>query len=157
MQDRKLKRALELALWYLGRRALSCQQLQEKLARKGFELSEITAVVDKLKSWQLLDDRKFAEQFISSGSARGWGRRRIAFELTRRGVAKDIVEAASAEMLDEETEGENLHHRLQIYWKRIAKLPREKQYNRAMGYLLRRGFSLDEAKKAVKEKINQKS
>jgi len=154
-QNRK-KKPLELALWYLGRRAHSRREIEEKLTRKGFGAEEATAVVNKLEGWRLLDDREFARQFTRSGSLRGWGRRRIAFELTRRGVAKEIIEIVLAEALDEETEEKALSRRLQIYWKRIADLPREKQYNRAMGYLLRRGFPLDEVKKAVNGVINAK-
>jgi len=46
-------------------------------------------------------------------------------------------------------EDELITQTIKSYLKKIENLPREKKYNRVMGFLLRRGFGYDKAKKAI--------
>jgi regulatory protein len=133
----------------LGRRARTEKEIREKLALKECEESEINNVVRKLYEWKLLDDLEFARSYVrQSKNFKPKGKYRLRLELVKKGVDRELADQAIEEGLSGEAEG-LAADALAPYLKKITGLPREKQYNRAMGFLMRRGFSLDEAKKAV--------
>jgi len=147
---KKLKRSLNYALWLIGRRARTRSEIEEKLNQKGFASREIAEVVSELEKLRLLDDKEYSLSYIrTSKTLKPKGRYRLYLELIKRGVDKNTA----AQALDEELEETNslAKDALASYLKRIGKLSREKIYQRSLAFLLRRGFSLDEAKKAVKE------
>ena len=74
---------------YLARREHSQLELCQKLSRKGFESSEIRAVLDDLvmNNWQ--SDQRFAESFFKQCLARGLGPLRIVYELRQRGITDE--------------------------------------------------------------------
>lgn len=150
------RRVLNYALWLIGRRARTQREIEEKLSRKGFDKGEILKTVDKLKQLRLLDDKEYSLSYIrASKSLKPKGRYRLLLELTRRGVDKGTARLA----LDEELEdtGTLAETALKSYLKRSGGLSKERLYQRSMGFLLRRGFSLDEAKKAVKKVLTSAS
>ncbi|MDH4358471.1 MAG: recombination regulator RecX [Candidatus Berkelbacteria bacterium] len=153
---RNQKKILNYALWLIGRRARTQREIEEKLSRKGFDKSEILKTVDKLKQLRLLDDKEYSLSYIkASKSLKPKGRYRLLLELTKHGVDKGTAQLA----LDEELEdtGTLAETALKSYLKRSGGLSKEKLYQRSMGFLLRRGFSLDEAKKAVKKVLTSAS
>jgi regulatory protein len=144
-----LKRALGYSFWLLSRRARTEKEIREKLALKECSSETIETVIGKLFELKFLDDLEFARNYVRrSKIIKPKGKYRLFQELIRKGVGKEIVNQAIEEGLGGEEE--NLAETaLKSYLHKIKNLPREKQYNRAMGYLLRRGFSYDEAKKAT--------
>lgn len=83
--------ALETGLAALRYRDLSEQELQTKLAAKGFLESERDDAVATLKRTGLLDERRFAEARAASLAARGAGDALIRHALDEAGVAQDLV------------------------------------------------------------------
>jgi len=146
----ELKRALEYSFWLLSRRARTEYEIREKLLSKNCTAENIEAVAKKLYELKFLDDLEFARNYIrASKIIKPKGKYRLFQELLRKGVKKEVANQAIEEGLNDE---ENLAEMaLKSYSNKIKNLPREKQYNRAIGYLLRRGFSLDETKKAVRK------
>jgi len=144
------KKSLNYALWLIGRRARTYKEIEEKLARKGFERAEVVDTIRELEKLKLLDDKEFALSYIrASKSLKPKGRYRLRLELVKHGVDKNIAELALDEELGETNELSE--EALKSYLKRAGSLPKQKLYQRSMGFLLRRGFSLDEAKKTVKK------
>lgn len=73
------------------------RELEQKLARAGYEAEEIAGALDKLARLRLLDDAALARTFIETTARRkGWGRMRVAQELARRGAPREAAEAALA-------------------------------------------------------------
>ncbi|MCX6809277.1 MAG: regulatory protein RecX [Candidatus Berkelbacteria bacterium] len=150
--SRQQKRALNRALFYLSQRSQTQKQIEEKLARKEFASDDIEFAIKKLKDLEFIDDLKFAKNYVrQSLTLKPKGKRRLFLELVRKGVLKDLIEQALEEELTEENEQERLDEVLQKYLKRSANVPREKIYNRALGFLMRRGFSYDLSKKALQD------
>ena len=81
----------QIALKALGRREYSYWELQQKLLTKSENSQLITAVLDKLKSEQLLDDIRFTEAYVRMRSNRGYGPIRIQIELRNRGIADETI------------------------------------------------------------------
>jgi SOS response regulatory protein OraA/RecX len=84
--------ALETALGALRHRELSPQELDERLARRGFTESDRNEVISTLKRTGLLDDHRFAEMKAESLAARGAGDALIRDALVRAGVATELAE-----------------------------------------------------------------
>ncbi|HTY93517.1 MAG TPA: regulatory protein RecX [Steroidobacteraceae bacterium] len=84
------------AVTLLARRDFAASELAARLEDKGFAAAAVAGVIAELVAGRKLDDARFATQFVSYQAARGQGPRRIAVELTHRGVAPVHIEAALA-------------------------------------------------------------
>jgi regulatory protein len=138
-------RVFSLAVRYIGVRPRSVYEVRQYLERKGIESAEVEAVVERLSESGLLDDKMFAESWIASRQAlKPRSRVRLQQELAVKGVAKQVIQEALAELGEE---GE-----LQALERIIAKKRRLGQYQdpeKLMSYLLRQGYSFDKAKEAL--------
>ncbi|MBX3132770.1 MAG: RecX family transcriptional regulator [Gemmatimonadaceae bacterium] len=144
------------ALATLGARARSSADLKRWLKTKDFTDAEIAPVTEKLTALGLLDDREYARSFARSRLApsRGFGPRRVAAELAKRGVPRAIVDETLAEHArEQEAEAAAIAEqggepRLSAVaaaaakkMKALEKLEPEIKRRRLYGYLARRGFS----------------
>jgi regulatory protein len=138
------KKALATALGILARRDHSEAELARKLREKGISAGAVAAVVQRLKDLHYLDDGRFAQQWATSAvsSGRGYGPR-LRQELSRRGVAKEIVNEVLAGIATEYDETETLTSLMARKFAGFdpgAADDREKR--RVFNYLQRRGFSV---------------
>jgi regulatory protein len=91
------------ALAMLAARPRAARDLERTLVRKGEPAEHVAAAVERLISSGLLDDAQFARQFIRAKiSGAGLSRRRLQSELWRRGVARDVIDGALAEVIEED-------------------------------------------------------
>jgi SOS response regulatory protein OraA/RecX len=91
--------AREICLRLLTDRARTRAELTQALARKGVPDAAAAAVLDRFDEVGLIDDAAFAGQWVRSRHQhRGLGRRAIAVELRRKGVADDVAGEALAEV-----------------------------------------------------------
>ena len=67
-------------------------QLQRKLQKKGFAEDDVAEVLAELSERKLLSDERFASQYLSMRTAKGYGPVRIAQEMREKGVPDDLVE-----------------------------------------------------------------
>jgi SOS response regulatory protein OraA/RecX len=86
--------ALEAALGALRHRELSRQELDERLARRGFPEDDRSEAISTLARTGLVDDGRFAEMKAASLAARGAGDALIRDALVRAGVAAELVDDA---------------------------------------------------------------
>ncbi len=80
------------ALSLLARREHSRAELARKLERKGFDGRHIDGVLTELEGQRLLCDARFAESFVQSRIAKGYGPARIRHQLRERGVEARLIE-----------------------------------------------------------------
>ena len=85
------------AMDLLARREHSRYELKLKLLRRGAEEALITSVLDQLVNDNLLSDERFAEAYVRSRVAKGYGPQRVSQELQLRGVDESIIETIVAE------------------------------------------------------------
>ncbi len=91
-------RALLAATALLARRDFATGELAGRLREDGYPADAVAAVIAELTAGRMLDDARFASQFVAYRTQRGQGPRRIAQELTQRGIgASQIEEALAAE------------------------------------------------------------
>jgi regulatory protein len=148
----------------LSARARSSADLKRWLKTKDFTDAEIDPAIEKLQALGLLDDYAFARGFARSrlSPGRGLGARRVAMELARKGVARNLVDrvlaeaAAEREELEAEADerGETLPSAIEEVAARkmrsLAALEPDVQRRRLYGFLARRGFASSDIAKVLR-------
>ena len=133
------------ALALLDRRDYSRAELLRKLAEKDFEPAAAEQAVDRLVELGFVDDARYAPIVVRHYAAKGYGAQRVRGELQRRGIPKELWDAALAEMpAQDETVDRVLRTRL-----RGADPDDRAALKRAADALLRRGYGWDEINAAV--------
>ena len=87
------KQALDL----LARREHSRLELRRKLLARSHVQDLVDEVLDWLRQERLLDEARFAEQFVRSRTGRGQGPAKIRAQLLQRGVGDSLIDTALAE------------------------------------------------------------
>ncbi len=81
----------ESAMNYLARREHSRLELEQKLAARDFDETEIREALDRLIVDGLQSDARFAESFVNARIQRGKGPVKIQSELKQRGVDDALI------------------------------------------------------------------
>ena len=80
------------ALDALARRDYASEDLRRKLLEKGYDVAVVAPLLDALRAEKLLDDRRYAENFVAYHAARGQGPLRVRADLRRHGLEGILVE-----------------------------------------------------------------
>jgi regulatory protein len=136
---------LQLAYWYLARRAYSERELKERLRRRGIHDAKIAATLEGLKRQGYLDDAATAAQWARSWRTyKGWGPLRVRAELGRRGLDRRVTERVLAESFpDEETEAAALQVALRLVGRPACARAGRRRAQWLASHLARRGFPAD--------------
>ena len=143
-----VSRAKESAVRLLGVRPRSRRELEDRLARKGFDETTISIAIERMEELGYVDDEDFARFWIENRVRnRPRGKRLMASELRNKGVSKSAIDSALAETeIDEVADAINLARRRSS---QLSGLDRTAWRRRMTGYLQRRGFGWDAIKSAL--------
>jgi regulatory protein len=136
--------AKESAFRLLGYRDRSRAELGRKLHDRGYPAEVASAIVARLEELGIVDDQRFAASWVRSRVAQGMGARRIARELSQKGVAAETIDAALTPEASEETQLRAAVHALRG---KVATEPRQR--DRLVRRLVTKGFDLRTAIRAV--------
>jgi regulatory protein len=144
-----VKDALELACGYLNRRERTAAEVRRHLENRGCEAQAIEDAVEALRRDGLLDDARYARMFTEDKrTLEHWGSERIARALRERGIDRELVESALAEVGDEHED--DLGRALALLRRRFSGPPRDRRdRDRAFGVLLRKGYDSELASDAL--------
>lgn len=137
---------------FLGRRLHTSYELKIKLRQKGYEKEMIDSVLTELEENKLINDKDFAYQFADEKiRIKLWGKSKIAAELAKKGVSREIV---SEVLYEKFPQGNDLDSAIELAEKKTAafsfkKLPKEKQKARLFSFLSSRGYDFDTIKQVV--------
>ncbi len=127
-------------------------QVIKKLKEKGFSDKEIAPAMKFLREFDLLDDEKYAKNFISDFLARKpAGKARVRIELLKRGVGKDIIENALTEYFPDEYAYDMALAAIEKKMRTLINRPPDKQKSSVISFLQRQGFSWDIIRRATDE------
>ena len=138
------------ALKILERRDVSRKMLLDKLTEKGVADADAEEVADWLCGLGVVNDERFAGLIVRHYAAKGYGERRIREELYRRGIDRDLWDAA----LEELTGSDERLDRLLGAKLRGDASPENLQ--RTQNYLLRRGYSWEDIREATERYLSGK-
>jgi len=137
-----VNKARNYALRLLELRGRSVKDIRDKLKAKTVSPQDSDLVIEYLLSLGLLDDEKFARDWIDSRRRlKPMGPARMRAELIKKGIARDIIDQTLAEFVkdaDLESLALPLAERKMRSWRGLE---REKIIGRMTGFLGRRGFS----------------
>lgn len=151
------------AVYYLQRYAAPVAQLRRVLQRKilraqmrGEEIPAdapqwIEKAIDKCIKLGFVNDRVFAEQKVQSLRRQGRGRQFIAMTLQQKGVEQPLIR----EMLAQGDEDELEAAIRTVRRKRLGRDTAPEALQKDLAKLARAGFSLDIARRAIKQAVRQ--
>ena len=143
--DKPLRQALGRALNLISYRQRTERELRERLSDR-FEPDVIDSAVDRLKEQRLVDDEEFARAWSDSrirNSPRS--ARALVREMTDKGVARSIADAAVRDLDDEET----VRVAAAKFARRLAGADYEQFHRRLWQHLRRRGYTGSVARRAA--------
>lgn len=143
------RKALELAYRVLGARERTVHELRGSLERRGYGEYVVASVAEELIAEGVLDDQRYARLFAEDRRLLDrWGGERIAADLARRGVNRDVIEAVVGEVGRED----ELATAIELLGEKFrAPLESDKDRDRAWRLLVRRGYEPELAYAAVRE------
>lgn len=151
----ELRASAETALLRkLRSRSMSVREARGVLAGHDLEEHEIDAIVDAFLGHGYLDDARLAEQLVHIATDRkAQGRQAVAQTLTARGVPREVVDAALAELPDDDAERALTFARQKA--RSMGSLDRDTALRRLHGQLARRGFGGATAMSAARQALDE--
>ncbi|QAY60801.1 RecX family transcriptional regulator [Microbacterium protaetiae] len=135
----------------LRTRQLSVAEARAVVAEKDLDASMVDVVIQTFLRRGYLDDQALAGQLVRSAVERkGQGRTVIARTLAGRGIPRDVVDAALAELPDDDAERALEFARQKV--RSMRGLAHDVALRRLVGQLARRGYgsaALDAARRAL--------
>ena len=144
----QLQDALDLSFRFLGDRDRTVAEVRRHLERRGSEPAAIDGAVAELERQGYLDDARFARRFAEDRRRLdAWGAERIE----RRLVALGVPPAVAADAAGTADANEELAAAVDLLRRRIGRPPEsDRDRERALGLLARRGYELELAYDAVR-------
>jgi regulatory protein len=157
LEERILREAAQIkvydrALNMLAFRARSSSELARALVRKGEEKADVDRAVIRLQEQGLLDDAAFAKSYARAkvvGASQS--RRRVQQGLAKKGVARDVSDAAIATVLEEEEVDQRAIVEVAARKKlrSLARLEPLVRRRRLYAFLARRGYDSDDIRSVM--------
>ena len=140
------------ALNMLAFRGRASRELARSLVRKGEPKELVDRAIGRLTEQGLLDDAAFAESFTRAkviGAQQS--RRRVQQDLARKGVAREVTDAAIATVFEEEQvdQREIVEHAARKKLATLRKLEPQVRRRRLYAFLARRGYDADDIRSAM--------
>lgn len=149
--QRELKRAKTIAFRLLKIRGRSEDELRGRLRLKKIPGDTVEKTIEYLRNTKLVDDRRFAKDWIDARLNRPFGLRRISLELQKKGIDPEIIKDELARVKINYKESDIVETLARRRSARYTHIDGEKRRKRVFDYLARRGFSLDAIQKAIQK------
>jgi len=145
--------AREICLRLLTVRPRTRVELRQALLRKGIEEDVAEQVLGRLDEVGLVDDAAFAEVWVRSRhNHQGLGRRALAVELRRKGVADEFAASALA-AVDADAEEERARQLVRKRLRVLGGADEPAKIRKLVGMLARKGYAEGLAFRVVKEEL----
>jgi len=133
----EIETAYQKSLNYISYQPRTEQEVRRKLESNLYPYEIINNTINKLISLGLIDDQKFANDWVDNRSEfRPRSKRALSYELKRRGIQADYIEAALEDVDDSlmayKAASKQAHKYKSCDW--------EKYRKKMLGFLSRRGF-----------------
>lgn len=137
--------AFETGLYYLSFKSRTRQELENKLREKEYSEEDINEAMNKLISYNYIDDNNYAFSYIKANISKK-SKKVIAIELRKKGVDNEAImtQLDYFEDNDEEHISVILHRRFSN-----VDFADRKQKDRVVAYFARRGYSFTVINNAI--------
>jgi regulatory protein len=146
--EERLQHALDAAYRFLGRRDRTVAEVRERLEGQEIDAEVVDEAIAELTRQGYLDDARYAHRFVEDRrTIDAWGAERIERRLLAVGVEPALIAAA----IGERGATEELEAALAVLRRRFPRAPADdRDRDRALGILVRKGYDLDLAYDAVR-------
>ena len=142
MHNNSYRKALNTALRILTRRDHSKHELSQKLKMRGYAGEIIDKVISECERFDYIDDERTTQVFIRQLQRKGYGRKRIQFELNLKGLRGKHIQDALSKSISEADECQGAE---KVFQKHARRFDREKdalkRKDKIYRFLYGRGFS----------------
>jgi regulatory protein len=143
------------ALHFLEKSFKSAKQVVDKLSAKEFDIKTIDRVMEFLKQYGFIDDKRFVELFVKE-KIKSTGKNKIKFTLIKKGLPEELIK----DELNKINSEQQLEVALQLGEKKVRILSKsendtKKLYKKTADYLIRNGYNF-EIINEVLDKITKK-
>lgn len=149
------RQAMNSALRMLSRRDHSRFEVRQKLKQRGFHSEAIRDAVAECERLNYIDDERTARVYIGQLLRRGFGFRRIAIELKKKGLQgrriEDILEQQKVEIDEREIARRVLQKKIKSFERETDRKKRRDKIYRFLDY---RGFNRSIISELIKECID---
>ena len=156
--DNDLIPLLNIAFFFLKFRPRTIKETRDYLYKKvkttHWSHEAVDKVINHLIEQKFVDDQEFVRYLVESRTrTKVKGVFAIKQELTKYGVEKELIDEYFAKTeINEEALAEKI---LANCWSRLKTFPKQKRFEKAISFLLRRGFNYEISKKAFEDLINK--
>lgn len=148
------ERAEEALVRKLRAKALSVSEARSVLRENDLDRDSVEDVIDDFNARGYIDDRTLAMLLVTSGVERkGQGRVALARSLSQRGIPREIVDEALAELPDDDAERALEYARSKAAG--MSRLEPDTALRRLLGQLARRGYGGSVAMNAARTALRE--
>lgn len=152
----KIMNSKAYALRLIELKPRSVHEIRDKLAKKGVDKGEVERIVSELQTIGLLDDVKFARDWIENRQHfRPMGVIRLRQELFAKGIDRETVDQAIS---DYKSNADEFPAALDLARRKIrllSKLDANAAKRRLAGFLARRGYGPSIVARVLKELLKE--
>ncbi|WP_353111723.1 regulatory protein RecX [Microbacterium sp.] len=135
---------------------MSVSEARGVLRERGLSGEQVVEVIEDFERRRYLDDRTLAGHLVTSGVERkGQGRVALSRALAQRGIPRDVIEEALAELPDDDAERALEFARTKA--SSMTRLDPEAALRRLVGQLSRRGYGGSVAMNAARTALREAS
>lgn len=138
MNEENQKRAFSKALDYLTLKDYTAFEIKNKLQKKGYSSDIIETTLEKLFSYNFLNDEKYANNYLNYAQKyKKQGKNKILFDLKQKGISNSILSNLDFDLEDQ------INMALKLGEKKLKTLNIEdkiKTKEKLLRYLLSKGY-----------------
>jgi len=128
------------------------REVREKLLTLGLEPEHLEEAIAHLEAHRFLDESRYVKSFVRGKfTFQHWGRRKIAFELSKKGIPAHLIEDALANEIDVEAYEACLIRLIRQKRKQYRKDDAYKQRQKIARFLTQKGFEWDAFRALLEE------
>ena len=136
------QKALNTALRILTRRDHSRYELVRKLKQRGFSGDAIEKAISSCERFDYINDERTAKVYIRQLKRKGYGKKRIKFELNKKGLKGSLIQGILEDSVSLTDEREGAEQILQKHMHRFEREREEsKRRDKIYRFLHARGFA----------------
>ena len=132
-----------------SRREYCSRGVLDLLRRKGVGEKDAEAVLERLRADRYVDDARYARAFARDKALlAGWGPRKIAYALSLKGIPGDVVQAALAEVGEDER-FRRMEEVIRGKWRSVKAVTPQEHRAKVLRFALSRGYDYAEAAEII--------
>ncbi len=140
-------RAKDRALYLLQSQSRPKAQMEKKLTEDGYPAEVVGRVMDFLEEYRFLDDRAYAEHYVSVNGSRK-SRRQMVYELRQRGIGQEDIDCVLQETPADDEQSARALLEKRLKGRNTASY---EEKCRISAYLGRKGYSFDVIQRVMRD------